>query len=130
MVASLHLMLVSALQHIHTALLHLSPLPTIHSYQSRVVAVARLSKSVSSADITRVNSLSMKPTMPPSINCCFRSRRHSELSTEHVTFLGPSFTHKLIFLSGSVMMLTVEPSMIPCCHLLVFPVPLSLEQPH
>ena len=37
MVTSLHLMLVSALQHTHTALLHLSPLPTIHSYQSRVV---------------------------------------------------------------------------------------------
>ena len=36
MVTSLHLMLVSALQHTHTALLHLSPLPTIHSYQSRV----------------------------------------------------------------------------------------------
>ena len=35
MVTSLHLMLVSALQHTHTALLHLSPLPTIHTYQSR-----------------------------------------------------------------------------------------------
>ena len=46
MVTSLHLMLVSALQHTHTALLHLSPLPTIHSYQSRVVAGGRLSKSV------------------------------------------------------------------------------------
>ena len=31
MVTSLHLMRVSALQHTHTALLHLSPLPTIHS---------------------------------------------------------------------------------------------------
>ena len=46
MATSLHLMLVSALQHTHTALLHLSPLPTIHSYQSRVVAGRRLSKSV------------------------------------------------------------------------------------
>ena len=35
MVTSLHLMLASALQHIHTALLHLSPLPTIYTYQSR-----------------------------------------------------------------------------------------------
>ena len=43
---SLHLMLVSALHHTHTALLHLSPLPTIHSYQSRVVGGGRLSKSV------------------------------------------------------------------------------------
>ena len=36
MVTSLHLMLVSALQHTHTALLHLSPLPTIHSYHGCV----------------------------------------------------------------------------------------------
>ena len=35
MVNSLHVMLVSVLQHTHTALLHLSPLPTIQTYQSR-----------------------------------------------------------------------------------------------
>ena len=34
--AALHLMQVSALKHANTALLHLSPLPTIHSHQSRV----------------------------------------------------------------------------------------------
>ena len=54
MVSSLHLMLVSALQHTHTALLHLSPLPTIHRYQSRVVAGGRLSKSVSWGDKMQV----------------------------------------------------------------------------
>ena len=60
MVTSLHLMLVSALQHTHTALLHLSALPTIHSYQSRVVAGGRLSKSVVSTDILCVRLSAMQ----------------------------------------------------------------------
>ena len=44
MVTSLHLMLVPALQHTHTDLQHFSPLPTIHTYQSRVAG--RISKSM------------------------------------------------------------------------------------
>ena len=70
MVTSLHLMLVSALQNTHTALLHLSPLPTIHSYQSRVVAGGWLSKSVvmtvncrQDGDVTQLSSVLILPNL-------------------------------------------------------------------
>ena len=57
----------------------------------------------------------LKPIVLQSMSCCFSSCRRTELFTEYVNSFGPSLNFRLNSFSGSMTILTVEPSMIPCC---------------